>query len=170
MFTGIANPTPALPPLRLTMDWLMPMSRPSADMSAGFLFGQLEHFREIRRNRERIWQNYWWDLQDWALKNNVGLPQIPPQCGQAFHLFYLIMPSLEQRQDFIAHLRTSGIKSVFHYLPLHLSPMGEKLGGIPGSCPVAERVSDCLVRLPFFNAFSEADQARVIRETTRFTG
>ena len=139
-----------------------------SDMSAGFLFGQLEKFREIRLNRERIWNNYRQQLQEWAYENGVGLPHIPRHCGQAFHLFYLIMPSLATREAFIAHLRASGIKSAFHYLPLHTSPMGLQMGGERGSCPVSEDVSDRLVRLPFFNSVSELDQARVILASTKF--
>jgi dTDP-4-amino-4,6-dideoxygalactose transaminase len=72
------------------------------------------------------------------------------------------MPSLEARQRFIAHLKKSGILSVFHYLPLHLSEMGRRYGGAPGDCPVTERISDQIVRLPFYNQLTEAEQSRVI--------
>ena len=77
-------------------------------------------------------------------------------------MFYLLMPSLEARQDFIEHLKSRGILSVFHYLPLHLSEMGAKFGGHQGQCPVTERVSHCLVRLPFYNDLTESEQAEVI--------
>jgi len=77
-------------------------------------------------------------------------------------LFYLLLPSLAQRQVFIERLKSLGILSVFHYLPLHLSPMGQKFGGKPGDCPVTEDVSDRLVRLPFYNSLSEGDQQTVI--------
>jgi dTDP-4-amino-4,6-dideoxygalactose transaminase len=74
----------------------------------------------------------------------------------------LILPSLEIRQALIAFLKARGILAVFHYLPLHLSPMGQKLGGRPGDCPVTETMSDRLLRLPFFNSLDPESQRRVI--------
>jgi dTDP-4-amino-4,6-dideoxygalactose transaminase len=83
-------------------------------------------------------------------------------------MFYLLLPSLAQRDAFIAHLRSQGINSVFHYLPLHLSAMGKQFGGKPGDCPVTEELSDCLVRLPFYNELSEPDQAYIVKAVTDF--
>jgi dTDP-4-amino-4,6-dideoxygalactose transaminase len=77
-------------------------------------------------------------------------------------MFYLLMPSLELRQGLIAHLKKNGINSVFHYLPLHLSEMGMRFGGRQGDCPVTERVSDQLLRLPFYNVLGREEQERVI--------
>jgi dTDP-4-amino-4,6-dideoxygalactose transaminase len=72
------------------------------------------------------------------------------------------MPSLEARTALLAHLRERRILAVFHYLPLHLSEMGRRLGGREGQCPVTEDVSDRLVRLPLFFQLTDADQTRVI--------
>jgi dTDP-4-amino-4,6-dideoxygalactose transaminase len=77
-------------------------------------------------------------------------------------MYYLLMPNLERRQAFIEHLKQSGILSVFHYLPLNISEMGRKFGGSPGDCPVTERVSDCLVRLPFFSALTLSQQDEIM--------
>jgi dTDP-4-amino-4,6-dideoxygalactose transaminase len=77
-------------------------------------------------------------------------------------MFYLILPSLEQRQNLIAHLMAHGILAVFHYLPLHLSEMGRRFGGQAGDFPVTEMVSNRLLRLPFYYDLSEAEQARVV--------
>jgi dTDP-4-amino-4,6-dideoxygalactose transaminase len=77
-------------------------------------------------------------------------------------MFYLLLPDLELRQRLILYLRERGIYSVFHYLPLHLSDMGRSFGGTMGDCPVTERVSDQLVRLPFHNALTSDDQEQVI--------
>jgi dTDP-4-amino-4,6-dideoxygalactose transaminase len=73
-------------------------------------------------------------------------------------MFYMLLPSLEKRQQLIAHLKSKSILSVFHYLPLHLSPMGRKWGYQEGGCPVTEDVSDRLVRLPFYNELSPEQQ------------
>jgi dTDP-4-amino-4,6-dideoxygalactose transaminase len=83
-------------------------------------------------------------------------------------MFYLLLPSLPERQAFISHLKANEIMSVFHYLPLHLSEMGLRFGGKVGACPVTEDVSDRLVRLPFFNNLSMADQQRVVEATISF--
>jgi dTDP-4-amino-4,6-dideoxygalactose transaminase len=77
-------------------------------------------------------------------------------------MFYLLLPSLEARQEMIAYLKGKGMQSVFHYQPLHLSEMGVRFGGRPGDCPVTEDVSDRLLRLPFHTHLEEADQIRVI--------
>jgi dTDP-4-amino-4,6-dideoxygalactose transaminase len=77
-------------------------------------------------------------------------------------MFYVLLPNLERRQALIEHLKRSGILSVFHYLPLHSSEMGRKYGGNPGDCPVTEHVSDCLVRLPFYNNLTHSQQDEII--------
>jgi dTDP-4-amino-4,6-dideoxygalactose transaminase len=77
-------------------------------------------------------------------------------------MFYIILPSLNARQDLMQYLREKEIISVFHYQPLHLSDMGKHFGGKEGDLPVTERMGDCLLRLPFYNALSESDQNRVI--------
>ena len=77
-------------------------------------------------------------------------------------MLYLVMPSLAIRQALIEHLKSRGILSVFHYLPLHLSLMGASFGGRSGQCPVTERVSDCLLRLPFYNDLSERELTEVV--------
>jgi len=101
-------------------------------------------------------------LKDWAEKHGVQLPHIPADCEQAYHMFYMLLPNLELRQKFIVYLRERGIYSVFHYLPLHLSDMGQGFGYQAGDCPVTEQVSDQLVRLPFHNALTSSDQEQVI--------
>ena len=83
-------------------------------------------------------------------------------------MFYLLLPSLEEREALIRHLKAHGILSVFHYLPLHLSAMGRRFGGREGDCPVTERVSERLLRLPFYNDMSEADQAFVVDTMSKY--
>jgi dTDP-4-amino-4,6-dideoxygalactose transaminase len=139
-----------------------------SDMLAAFLFAQLEAWQEIQTKRRAIWDYYNTHLDAWAEANRVRLPLIPDHCEQAYHMFYLLLPSLEYRQALIAHLKSLGILSVFHYLPLHLSDMGKRFGGKPGDCPVTEDVSDRLLRLPFYNDLDEADQARVVEAIQAF--
>jgi dTDP-4-amino-4,6-dideoxygalactose transaminase len=139
-----------------------------SDILAAFLFAQLEAREQIQAKRERIWNYYHDNLQDWAAIHGVKLPIVPPYCQQPDHMFYLLLPNLEQRQDLIEHLKDHGILSVFHYLPLHLSDMGQRYGGKPGDCPVTEDVSDRLLRLPFYNSLTEIDQAQVCQALVSF--
>lgn len=141
-----------------------------SDILAAYLYAQLEARERIQAARRRLWEYYHRHLRDWAGKRNVVLPRVPAHCEQAYHMYYLLLPSLEQRQALIAHLRERGIMGVFHYQPLHLSEMGRRLGGKEGDCPVTEAVSDRLLRLPFYNELTEADQARVVGAVAEFRG
>ncbi len=133
-----------------------------SDLLAAFLYAQFEAREFIQAKRQAIWETYWMALQDWASGCGVQLPVVPDYTEQAYHMFYLLMPSLDVRQELIAYLKAHHILSVFHYLPLHLSQMGQKYGGKSGDCPVTEEVSDRLLRLPFYNSFTEAEQTQVI--------
>jgi dTDP-4-amino-4,6-dideoxygalactose transaminase len=133
-----------------------------SDILAAFLFAQLENRVAIQEHREHVWMVYFEQLKRWADSKEIRLPVVPSYCDQAYHMFYMLMPNLEQRQGLISHLKQKGILSVFHYLPLHLSEMGLLFGGHPGDCPVTEKVSDQLIRLPFYNSLTDNDQQRVI--------
>jgi dTDP-4-amino-4,6-dideoxygalactose transaminase len=139
-----------------------------SDVTAAFLYAQFEFRNRIQGHRRRIWNFYREALEDWAASKGVSLPTVPEHCEQAYHMFYVLMPSLEARQALISHLKGHGILSVFHYLPLHLSPMGRRFGGKEGDCPVTEDVSDRLLRLPFYNDLSEDDQKRVVTAIQEF--
>jgi dTDP-4-amino-4,6-dideoxygalactose transaminase len=139
-----------------------------SDMLAAYLYAQLEVQEQIQAKRQEIWEYYHKHLQDWAEKHGIRFPIVPDHCEQAYHMFYLLMPSLEKRQALIAHLKAQNIISAFHYLPLHLSEMGQKFGGKEGDCPVTEEVSDRLLRLPFYNDLTEVDLARVVAAICEF--
>jgi dTDP-4-amino-4,6-dideoxygalactose transaminase len=140
-----------------------------SDILAAFLYAQLEAREQIQARRRQIWERYHSELVGWASENSVRLPIVPEHCEQSYHMFYLLLPSLQIRQALIEHLKRSGILSVFHYLPLHLSDMGLRFGGKAGDCPVTEKVSDRLLRLPFFNDMTESEQASVITTIKTFT-
>lgn len=139
-----------------------------SDLLAAFLLAQLEARNEIQARRRVIWERYRDELVDWAERNGVRLPTVPDECQQSYHLFYLLLPSLADRQALIQHLRARGILAVFHYLPLHLSIMGRRFAKGSCDCPVAERVSDQLLRLPLFNTLSDEEQSSVIDGVTSF--
>jgi dTDP-4-amino-4,6-dideoxygalactose transaminase len=133
-----------------------------SEILAAFLYAQLEAREVIQSMRKRIWEYYDKQLGPWARDHGVQLPAVPSHCEQPYHMFYLLVSSLAERQALIAHLSACEINSVFHYLPLHLSSMGRGFAGKEGDCPVTEDVSDRLVRLPFYNELTEVDQTRVV--------
>jgi dTDP-4-amino-4,6-dideoxygalactose transaminase len=132
-----------------------------SDLLAAFLCAQLEARETIQEKRRRVWNRYRESLAGWAESNDVKLPVIPPECEQAYHMFYLLLPSIEHRDSLISQLKAQSILSVFHYTPLHLSEAGLKFAAGPSNCPVTEEVSDRLLRLPFYNDLSESDQDHV---------
>jgi dTDP-4-amino-4,6-dideoxygalactose transaminase len=139
-----------------------------SDILAAYLYGQLEQREKIQSHRKKLWERYNSNLQDWAYAHEVQMPFVPAYDDQAYHMFYMLLPTLELRQGLIAHLRERSIQAVFHYLPLNLSDMGRSFGSQPGDCPITERISDQLVRLPFHNILSDADQERVIDAILKF--
>jgi len=139
-----------------------------SDLLAAFLRAQLEHRDQIQSMRRQIWENYARELASWAETNGARLPIVPSECEQSYHMFYLIMPSFERRQALISHLAGLGMLAVFHYLPLHLSPMGLRFGGGKGDCPVTEDLAARLLRLPFFTGMSISEQAQVIDAVRAF--
>ena len=141
---------------------------PSEILSA-YLFAQLENYKRIQTRRKMIWEYYQLYLAAWANANDIQLPFIPAHCEQPYHMFYLLLPSLEKRQALIEHLKANGILSVFHYLPLHLSDMGRQFGGKPGDCPVTEDISDRLLRLPFYYELTEGEQSLVVETISDFS-
>ena len=83
-------------------------------------------------------------------------------------MFYIVLEDAETQQRLMKHLGERGISAPFHYLPLHSSPMGRKLGCVEGSLPVTENVAARLLRLPFFSEITPDQQSRVMDEIAAF--
>jgi dTDP-4-amino-4,6-dideoxygalactose transaminase len=132
------------------------------------LAAQLERSAWIQECREQLWRRYASELSGWAERHQVILPRVPAYCTSSFHMFNVLVPSIAFRDSLFHHLRERGIQAVSHYIPLHLSPMGRAFGGQPGQCPVAERVNELIVRLPFFTNMTAAEQDEVIRAIQAF--
>jgi len=134
-----------------------------SDVLAAFLYAQLENWRSIQEKRAHLWQRYNHQLRAWCTQHGVTQPFVPPHCEQAWHMYYLLMPSLASRAAFITHLRERGIHAVFHYLPLDQSEFATRnFPSTHSPCPVTADISDRLVRLPFFNQLADEEQDRVI--------
>lgn len=141
-----------------------------SDVLAAFLYGQLEVWEAIQAKRKAIWEYYDAALVDWASKNRVRRPVVPDDCEQAYHMYYLLMPTLDARTQLIDYLGKHGIKSVFHYLPLNRSRYVAERVNLDTSwsrspsqeCLIAESISERIVRLPFFTSMSSGDLLRVV--------
>jgi len=139
-----------------------------SELQAAFLYGQLEASELVAARRREIWQRYREELGDWAGANGVAMQRVPDYAEPPHHLFPLLLPDPASRDALIAHLAARGALAVFHYLPLHLSPMGKRYGGAPGDCPVSEDVSARLLRLPIFFGLDPARQSEVIAAVKDF--
>jgi len=133
-----------------------------SEVLAAVLLAQLEVRESVQEKRRKIWETYSQELASWAPERDIALPTVPEHCDQAFHMFYLLLPSQEARRSLIDHLKTRQISAVFHYQPLNASSMGKRFGGTAGECPVTESVSQRLLRLPFYTGMEEPDQERVL--------
>lgn len=139
-----------------------------SDLLAAFLYAQFEHLDEITRRRSDRYEAYQAAFADLEAQGKVRLPH-PPKTGRHnAHIFFMILPTEKRRDDFIAFLRTQKIHAVFHYLPLHLSPMGRRFGGESARCPVTIDLSARLVRLPLYHDMTENEQERVIDKVRLF--
>jgi len=120
-----------------------------SEITAAFLWAQLEELDTIQTARKEIWNSYYQGLGDWASKHGLGLPEIPPFATNNAHMFYLVCPSQKFRDHLIASLKQNNIHAVFHYQSLHKSPFyQEKHDG--RELTESDRYTDCLVRLPMW--------------------
>jgi dTDP-4-amino-4,6-dideoxygalactose transaminase len=136
------------------------------ELIGAFLFGQLEMMQAICERRRQIYEYYQRSFEPLATEGLVRLPCIPSGCTTNFHLFYLLTQDPATRDGLLAHLNSRGIGAVFHYVPLHSSPMGRKLGCDSRELPVTDSASACLIRLPFYYSITPEEQAEVVREVT----
>lgn len=126
------------------------------EITAAFLWAQLEELDQIQNQRKAIWYQYQAALQTWAAKTGVILPYTPDYATQNAHMFYLVCPSPKFRTQLIEHLKKNNIHAVFHYLSLHSSPYYKpKYTG--NQLPQSDNYSDCLVRLPLYFDLTEVE-------------
>jgi dTDP-4-amino-4,6-dideoxygalactose transaminase len=138
-----------------------------SEITAAFLWAQLENLDDIQKKRVAIWDSYWRGLKDRSATAHLQLPFIPEHASRNGHLFYLVCRDLEERTALIRTLREKGILAVFHYLALHQAPFfkGKHDGRV---LLFADRFSDCLVRLPLFYEASGDQVQFIVDEIMKF--
>lgn len=139
-----------------------------SELQAALLDAQLANAPDIQARRRAVWDRYDAELTEWCAAHGIQRLAVPDGAEHPSHLFALLMPSAAARTALIDYLGSHGILAVFHYIPLHLSPMGVRFGGAAGDCPVAEDISDRIVRLPFYTDLSDDDQTSVIETVKSF--
>jgi dTDP-4-amino-4,6-dideoxygalactose transaminase len=137
------------------------------ELAAAFLRGQLEAAHAITARRRAVFDAYLDAFAPLARRGGLGLPVVPPECRPNAHLFYLLLPDHDTTARLAAWLARAGIQAVGHYVPLHTSPMGRRLGYRAGDLPVTEDVAERLLRLPCWADLPPGDQERVVAEVER---
>lgn len=120
------------------------------DVSAAYLWGNLEKADEINENRLATWQKYYDGLKELEVKGLIELPIIPEGCAQNAHMFYIKVKDLKERTALLEHLKENNINAVFHYVPLHTAPAGLKFGRFDGVDEFTTVESERLIRLPMY--------------------
>lgn len=133
-----------------------------SDLIAAFLWAQLEEAESIKRRRLALWHAYHEAFREAEASGRVRRPVVPAHCEHNAHMYYLLLPSLARRTAFIERLKREGIQCVFHYVPLHSSPAGTRVGRTHGSMAITDQISERLVRLPLWLGMEEV-QADIVR-------
>lgn len=121
-----------------------------SELNAAYLMAQLDVADEINNNRLASWNRYAEALSDLAAAGRIQLPYVPEECKHNGHMFYIKTADLEERTAMIKYLKDNGIGAVFHYVPLHSSPAGQKLGRFHGEDRYTTNTYERLIRLPMF--------------------
>jgi dTDP-4-amino-4,6-dideoxygalactose transaminase len=139
-----------------------------SELNAAFLYAQLEEAEVILDRRRRLYARYHSRLRPLSEAGYLRIPELESHDMANGHLFYVLANSGQDRDRLIEHLRKNKIYAVFHYIPLHSSPAGQRLGRTCGSMEVTDRVSACLVRLPLYYDMSEEDVDFVVKKIQKF--
>ena len=140
---------------------------PSEILSA-FLYAQLENANMITKKRLNSWNYYYSAFEELEKKKLLRRPIIPANCKHSGHLFYILLKNEKSRDDLLNYLKQKGILAVFHYLPLHLSPMGLKLGYSKGMLPKTEDLVGRLLRLPLFYDITKDEQDYIVNNIYKY--
>ncbi len=139
-----------------------------SDLNAAYLWAQLEVADDINQNRLATWAKYWEAFSPLASKGIIELPTIPVGCVHNAHMFYIKCKDLGTRQEYIQYMKENDVLCVFHYVPLHSAPAGEKFGHFHGKDMYTTSESDKLVRLPLYYNINKEDVEKVIYLTKKY--
>lgn len=133
-----------------------------SDLNAAVLWANLQEMERVQRHRLELWERYQSGLREWCEHLGVVQPYLPAGVRHPAHLYYLLLPDLEKRQQLMMYLRSHNVQAAYHYQPLHTSPMGLTYGGGEADCPVAVAAASRLIRLPLYADLKFEEQERVL--------
>jgi dTDP-4-amino-4,6-dideoxygalactose transaminase len=133
-----------------------------SEITAAFLYAQLQAISQIQSFRTKKWQWYYNELQQLLQNNKIGLPTVPGYATNNAHIFYIVCNNVGQRDKLILFLKDNGVQSMFHYPGLHASPFHLNIYGSKAALKNAEKFSGCLLRLPLYVELEEEKINRVI--------
>ncbi len=139
-----------------------------SDMNAAYLWAQLQVADKINDNRLHSWHEYYDEFKPLADNGLVELPVVPEECKHNAHMFYIKLADLEQRTKYMTYMKSKGISTSFHYIPLHSAPAGQKFGRFNGKDEYTTSESNKLVRLPMYYGLTDEDRNAVIEATKEF--
>ena len=139
-----------------------------SDLNAAYLWAQFEAFDRIMEDRLASWNAYYEAFAPLRDAGKLELPVIPENCAHNAHMFYVKLRDIEERSAFLKHMRDCGVLSVFHYIPLHSAPAGQRFGRFDGEDEYTTRESERIARLPLYYGLTEEDRAAVIEAVRSF--
>ena len=139
-----------------------------SDLNAAYLWAQLQEADKVNNDRLASWNKYYKAFEELENEGFVQRPVIPAECKHNAHMFYLKAKDLDERTELISFLKENGILAVFHYIPLHNAPAGQKFGVFHGEDEYTTRESDRLLRLPMYYGLSDSDINKVIDTVIKF--
>ena len=139
-----------------------------SDMNAAYLWAQLEEADKINNDRLASWQKYYDAFEELEKEGFVQRPVIPEGCKHNAHMFYLKAKDLEERTALISFLKENGVLAVFHYIPLHSAPAGQKFGVFHGEDKYTTAEANRLLRLPMYYGLTDSDISKVIDTVLKF--
>ena len=139
-----------------------------SELNAAYLWAQLEEADKVFDDRMRTWNLYYEGLKELQEAGKIELPYIPDECQHNAHMFYIKPADLDERTRLINYLKEREIQSVFHYIPLHLAPAGQKYGQFVGEDKYTTKESERLMRLPLYYAMRKSDTEMVIEAIKEF--
>ena len=138
-----------------------------SEICCAFLCAQLEQMRSITARRRMLYERYVQGLRPLVEAGHLSVPHVPADRGANYHMFPVLVADSATREELLAFLRRQAIQAVFHYIPLHSSPMGRQLG-CDRDLPITDSVSERLVRLPLYFEITPAEQSRVVAALLEF--
>jgi dTDP-4-amino-4,6-dideoxygalactose transaminase len=132
------------------------------ELTAAFLWAQLEEAHHLTDRKLSVWDTYHARLAPLEAKGLLRRPIVPPECGHNAHLYYILLPNETIRNKTMQRMKEADIRAIFHYIPLHSSPAGQRYGRTSGELPVTDSIASRILRLPMWIGLGEHEVDQVV--------